>query len=126
MEYTEDQELLNTQLEFNYQMIKFKHLGEYKYPKINLLEIYHREFEYIGKMIQDLGPIASDSAKMQVIASVYNELSKKMKNKWLEKCIEEIIDEDDCKDISCFAKAAKQLFREVQPEDITIDKPSLY
>ena len=120
-----DQDVLGCDKEFTCTVKKYKNLCGGKHPKFNPLEIYQKEFNYIGQMMQDLGPIATDVAKLEVLATVSNQMCAKMKNKWLEKCIETITDEDDCKDLTCYAKILNKLFVEDE-EDITVNKGTIY
>lgn len=125
MSLINDQDVLGCDKEFTCTITRYKNLCGGKHPKFNPLEIYQREFNYIGQMMQDLGPIATDVAKLEVLATVSNQMCAKMKNKWLEKCIEEITDEDDCKDLTCYAKILNKLFVE-EEEEITVNKGTIY
>lgn len=120
-----DQEVLSCDKEFTYTIRKYKNLTASKYPRFNALEIYQKEFDYIGQMMEDLGPIATDIAKLEVLATVTNGFCNKMKNKWLEKCIEEITGEDDCEDLTCYAKILNDIFMDKE-EDIVVNRGTIY
>lgn len=120
-----DQEVLSCDKEFTYTIRKYKNLTASKYPRFNALAIYQKEFDYIGQMMEDLGPIATDIAKLEVLATVTNGFCNKMKNKWLEKCIEEITGEDDCEDLTCYAKILNDIFMDKE-EDIVVNRGTIY
>lgn len=126
LDLIKDPDLCNQNINFNFDVYKFDNLEQSKYPKFQPLAIYHKDFDIIGQMMQDLGPIASQEAKLQIIATVCNNISKCNKNKWLEKTIEDIIDEDDCKDLACYSKEVYKLFRKDEPESVDINKGYLY
>lgn len=120
-----DQDVLSCTNEFTYEAKRYKNLCGGKHPKFNALQVYQQEFDYIGQMMQDLGPVATDIAKLEVLASVCNSFCNKMKNKWLEKCIEEITGEDDCEDLSCYAKVLNGIFVD-KTEEITVNRGTIY
>lgn len=120
-----DQEVLSCDKEFAYNIRRYKNLTASKYPRFNALAIYQKEFDYIGQMMEDLGPIATDIAKLEVLATVTNAFCNKMKNKWLEKCIEEITGEDDCEDLTCYAKVLNDIFVDKE-EQITVNRGTIY
>lgn len=119
-----DQDVLTCSKPFSYSIKKYKNLCAKKYPKFEPLAIYQTEFDYIGKLLQDLGPVATDIAKLEVISSVVNAFSNKIKNDWIEKCMEDIVG-DECDDTSDFAKKIKELFVEDE-EEITVNKWLVY
>ncbi len=121
-----DQNILSSTAEFTVPAKKYKNLTGGKYPKFNPLELYQKEFDYIGQMMQDLGPVATDIAKMEVLATVSNSFCNKMKNKWLEKCIEMITGEEDCENLTCYAKILQGIFIEEDTADITINRGTIY
>ena len=104
---------------------KYKNLLAGKYPRFNALEIYNKEFDYIGQLMEDLGPIATDIAKLEVLATVQNSFCNKMKNKWIKKCIEDITGEDDCEDLTCYAQILNKLFVD-EEKDIEINTGTIY
>lgn len=120
-----DQEVLSCDKEFTYTIRKYKNLTASKYPRFNALAIYQKEFDYIGQMMEDLGPIATDIAKLEVLATVTNGFCNKMKDKWLEKCIEDITGEDDCEDLTCYAKILNSIFVDKE-EEIVINRGTIY
>ena len=121
-----DQNILSSTAEFTVPAKKYKNLTGGKYPKFNPLELYQKEFDYIGQMMQDLGPVATDIAKMEVLATVSNSFCNKMKNKWLEKCVEMITGEEDCENLTCYAKILQDIFIEEDTADITINRGTIY
>lgn len=121
-----DQNILSSTTEFTVSAKKYKNLTGGKYPKFNPLELYQKEFDYIGQMMQDLGPVATDIAKMEVLATVSNSFCNKMKNKWLEKCIEMITGEEDCENLTCYAKILQGIFIEEDTAYITINRGTIY
>lgn len=104
---------------------KFDHLDDCKIPKLCAKELYQKDFDFIGSMMQDLGPIASNEAKLQIIATVYNNLNKDIKNKWLKKCIETMTD-DECDNIDNFAKKLYSEFRSEDIKEKLADKGTIY
>lgn len=120
-----DQDILSCSKEFTYSIRRYKNLTAGKYPRFNALAIYQKEFDYIGQMMEDLGPIATDIAKLEVLATVTNSFCTKMKDKWLEKCIEDITGEDDCEDLTCYAKVLNDIFVDKE-EEITVNRGTIY
>lgn len=120
-----DQDILGCDKTFTCTVKRYKNLSGGKYPKFNPLEIYQKEFDFIGQLMQDLGPIANDSAKLEVIASVCNTFTNKMKNNWLEKCIEEITGEDDVEDLSKYSEVVMTLFTE-EDYEMNVNKGTIF
>lgn len=86
-----------------YCMKEFDKLDDPEFPKIKPYKVFKREFKFFGKLLQDLGPTASDEARVKIIASVYNNMVSEINKDWMQKCMEKISDNDDCKKDS-FAK----------------------
>ena len=89
-------------------------------PDIEPRKAFKKEFAFIGKLLQDLGPIASEEAKAQVIATVCNNLSSEISDGWLDKVIEHITDEDDC-DKEGFARAMYKKFVKDPHKEMIVD-----
>lgn len=108
---------------FTYSGWEFKELSNPHFPKMNLREIYQKDFDYLGKVMQDKGINASPTERIKIIASVCNEFSKCGKDgKWLKKMLDEMIDEDD--DDKPVSELLYKAFRE--KKDIEVDKGVLY
>lgn len=116
-----DPDVLNCNKPVSITVKKYKNLCATKYPNFDPISVYQTEFDYIGKLMQDLGPISTDIAKLETISSVVNAFSNRIKNKWLEKCIENITGEDDCDDITEYAGIVAKLFVDGE-EDIVTNK----
>lgn len=72
-----------------YQVKGYTHLTD-DFPSISPILIYKKEFDKIGKLMQDIGALAPNDAKLQIIATVYNEFSKEISTDWNDKFIKEI------------------------------------
>lgn len=79
-----------------YKGAKYAHLTDSEVPDIDPYKAFKKEFAFIGKLMQDLGPVGSEDQKAQIIATVCNTLSKEINDGWLEKIVEKITDCDDC------------------------------
>ena len=103
-----------------YKGAKYAHLLDSEVPDIEPYKAFKKEFAFIGKLMQDLGPIGSEDQKTQIIATVCNNLSKEINDGWLEKIVEKITDCDDCgKD-----GYARSIYKKFVPEpsvDMSID-----
>lgn len=124
-ELLEDDRITNCNPNVKISIHKFDHLDDCKIPKLCAKELYQKDFDFIGSMMQDLGPIASNEAKLQIIATVYNNLNKDIKHKWLKKCIETMTD-DECDNIDNFAKKLYSEFRDEDAEEKLADKGTIY
>lgn len=110
---------------FSYRFFKFEKISDPSYPNMNPLAVYKREFDFIGQLLQDAGPAASNQSKLEIIATVYNKLNESGKNNSLtKKCIKDILGED-C-DLEEFAHELYEEFKEDEPEDIVVNKSVLY
>lgn len=116
----EDDNLANSFVPFNMELYKFKNLDDREVPEFKAKKCFAKEFDNIGLLMQDLGPIASDEAKLKIIASVYNTLKKDMDEEFLEKCAEKLLDDEYDKKKS-FSEQVYNLFREGK-EDKKIEK----
>lgn len=113
---------------FHFTFRKFKNINNSEFPRVNPIGLYRKEFDFIGQLLQDLGPAASNQSKLQVIATVYNNLNKGKDIDLTQKCVADILgeDEDDDCDISEFPKKLYEKFQEDETEDKVIDKALLF
>ena len=110
---------------FSYRFFKFEKIFDPSYPNMNPLTVYEKEFDFIGQLLQDLGPAASNQSKLEAIATIYNKLNESGKhNSLTKKCIKDILGED-C-DLEKFAHELYEEFKEDEPEDIVVNKSVLY
>lgn len=123
-EFINNNDLISKYKPFSYRFYKFEKIDDPSYPKMNPLSIYNKEFDYIGQLMQDLGPAAPNQAKLGVIATVYNKLTNGCSGSVSKKCIKDILN-DDC-EISKFAHELYEEFKDEDPKDITVDKSRLY
>lgn len=103
-----------------YVGVEYDHLLDPDVPDINPRKAFKKEFAFIGKLLQDLSPIASEEAKAQVIATVCNNLSSEISDGWLDKVIEHITDDEDC-DKEGFARAMYRKFVKDPKKTMTVD-----
>lgn len=103
-----------------YVGVEYDHLLDPDVPDIKPRKAFKKEFAFIGKLLQDLGPIASEEAKAQVIATVCNNLSSEISDGWLDKVIEHITDDEDC-DKEGFARAMYRKFVKDPKKTMTVD-----
>ena len=103
-----------------YKGVEYKHLLDADVPDIDPYKVYKKEFAFIGKLLQDLGPIGSEDQKAHIIATVCNNLSKEINDGWLDKIVEKITDCNDCGK-SGYAKAIYKKFVPNPSVDMEID-----
>lgn len=103
-----------------YKGAKYAHLLDPEVPDIEPHKAFKKEFAFIGKLMQDLGPIGSEDQKAQIIATVCNNLTKEISDGWLEKIVEKITDCDDCGKEG-YAKAIYKTFVPEPSVDMSID-----
>lgn len=103
-----------------YKGAKYAHLLDPEVPDIEPYKAFKKEFAFIGKLMQDLGPIGSEDQKAQIIATVCNNLTKEINDGWLEKIVEKITDCDDCGKEG-YAKAIYKTFVPEPSVDMSID-----
>lgn len=108
----EDDNIVNSFVPFNMEMTKFKNLEDPEIPKFKVKKIFTKEFDQIGLLMQDLGPIASNEAKIKIIASVYNTLKKDMDEDFLEKCAEKLLDDEEYDKKKSFSEQMYKVFRD--------------
>lgn len=73
----------------DYKITRYTHLSD-NFPNIDPILIYKNEFDKIGKLMQNIGNVAPNDAKLQIIASVYNEFSKDLSTTWNDAFIKSI------------------------------------
>ena len=120
-------ELISNFKPFTYRYYKFKNISNPNFPQMNPLTVYKKEFDFIGQLLQDLGPASSNLQKLQAIAIVYNKLHEVGDSKsFAKKCIKDIVDcdSDDC--MESFAKDLYEEFKDDDPEDVVISKSVMY
>ena len=103
-----------------YKGAKYSHLLDDDIPDIDPYKVFKKEFAFIGKLLQDLGPVGSEDQKAHIIATVCNNLSKEINDGWMDKVIEKITDCDDCKKDE-FAKAIYKTFVPEPSVDMEVD-----
>lgn len=103
-----------------YKGVEYEHLLDADVPDIDPYKVYKKEFAFIGKLLQDLGPIGSEDQKAHIIATVCNNLSKEINDGWLDKIVEKITDCDDCGKTG-YAKAIYKKFVPNPSVDMEVD-----
>lgn len=93
-------------------------------PNIDPYKAFKKEWALLGRLFQDLDPTAPDEEKTKIIATVYNSLSKEINEGWLDKCVEKISGNDECKR-DTFAKAIYDSFVSGGIAEITLDTPTI-
>lgn len=110
---------------FVYTYTKYKRINDSNFPAMNPIEIFNKEFDYIGQLLQDLGPSASNQTKLKMIATVYNKLNN-TKSDIDRKCIESILgSSEDVENITKLPKKLYEIYKD-EVEDKTVDKGLLY
>lgn len=121
----ENSSILTDCNDFQFSKYTFKNINNPEFPKMDPVKNYKKEFDIIGQMLQELGPAATNQAKLKVIATVYNSLSSTMKNDWVRKCVDDMLGATITDDTN-FADALFSHFRDKDPVETTIDKGTLY
>lgn len=93
-------------------------------PNIDPYKAFKKEWAFLGRLFQDLDPTASDEEKTKIIATVYNSLSKEINEGWLDKCVEKISGNDECKR-DAFAKVIYDSFVSGGIAEITLDTSTI-
>lgn len=97
----------------------YKNLLKKDIISIDPYKAFKKEFAFIGKMMQDLSPVASDQQKTEIIATICNNLSKEINDGWLDKCIAKITGDDVTRDT--YTKKIYKMFVEESNSNIEID-----
>lgn len=79
-----------------FQGVQYSNLLDGDIPNINPHKAFKKEWAFLGRLMQNLDPSASDEEKTKVITTVYNSLSKEINDGWLDKCVQKITDSDEC------------------------------
>ena len=103
-----------------YVGVEYDNLLDPDVPDIEPRKAFKKEFAFIGKLLQDLGPIASEEAKAQVVATVCNNLSSEISDGWLDKVIEHITDDEGCNKEG-FARAMYRKFVKDPKKTMIVD-----
>ena len=115
----------NFENEFTYSGHKFYHLDDACYPRFNLYKLYQKEFDYIGRLMQDNASQASPGTKLKIIASVSNNFINYTANKdWIKGMIKDMVDVDN-KEIN--GSYSESIYNSLKDKyDIRVDKAVLY
>lgn len=111
--------------DFTFSKYTYKNINDPMFPRLDPVSHYQKEFDAIGRLMQELGAVSSNQAKLKVIATVYNNFSISTKNDWVEKCMEDIIGSPLTGDTN-FADLLFSKFRDKEPVETTITKGTLY
>lgn len=111
--------------DFTFSKYTYKNINDPAFPRLDPLSHYSKEFDAIGRLLQELGAVAPNQAKLKVIATVYNNFSSSVKNDWVEKCMEDVIGSPLTGDAN-FADLLFSKFRDKDPVETTITKGTLY
>ena len=103
-----------------YKGVQYDNLLNGDVPEIEPYKIFKKEFAFIGKLFQDLGPIGTEEEKAQIIATVCNNLSSEISDGWLDKCIEKLTGCEKCTRDS-FAKTIYGRFVKNTSCDMEVD-----
>lgn len=103
-----------------YKGVQYDNLLNDEVPEMEPYKIFKKEFAFIGKLFQDLGPIGTEEEKAQIIATVCNNLSSEISDGWLDKCIEKLTGCEKCTKDS-FAKTIYSRFVKNPSCDMEVD-----
>ena len=107
-----------------FQGAMFTNLLSDDIPNIDPYKAFKKEWAFLGRLFQDLDPTAPNEEKTKIIATVYNSLSKEINEGWLDKCVEKISGNDECKR-DTFAKVIYDAFVSGGIAEITLDTPTI-
>lgn len=111
--------------EFSYSGWEFSHMDDNYYPRLNLYKLYQKEFDYLGKLMQDASMGASSNAKLKIIATVSNNFAASANNKhWIKDLITEMIDVDEKEISRSYSESIYNALRD--KHEFTADKGLLY
>ena len=112
---------------FTFSYVEYKNINDRDFPPINVIGIFKEEFDYIGQLLQELGPMASNQSKLKVIATIYNKLVKSNTD-INKKCVESILGscDDDSECVAKFPEKLYAMFKVSEPTDVEINKSKLY
>ncbi len=98
--------------EFSYCGYEFCHIEDSNYPRFNLHQMYQKEFDYLGSLMQDNSIDASPNAKMKIIATVSNNFSNCACDKsWVKTLIKDMVDTDDRKECISYSECIYNALR---------------
>lgn len=106
---------------FSYSGWTFKHLAD-KLPKVELRTAFQRDFDTLGRIMQDEGIKASPTERVKIIAQVCNDFCKNSKH-WYKNISKDILDCEECCDAS-FTEFLYSHFRE--KSEFEVNKGTLY
>lgn len=102
------------------KVYRYENLSNSDIPHVDIYKAFKHEFKFIAQMMQDLGSaITDDEVKAKVLATVCNNLSKDISDGWIEKCMEKIIDCNDCSRDN-FASLVYKKFVPGEKEDMEV------
>lgn len=111
--------------EFTYSGYKFHHIDDSNYPRFNLHKLYQKEFDYIGKLMQDSKTNVSPNAKLKIIASVSNNFVNYSANRdWIKGMIRDMVDVDNKEINGSYSECIYNSMRDKY--DINVNKAMLY
>ena len=112
---------------FTFSYVEYKNINDRDFPPINVIGTFKEEFDYIGQLLQELGPMASNQSKLKVIATIYNKLVKSNTD-INKKCVESILGscDDDGECVAKFPEKLYAMFKVSEPTDVEINKSKLY
>lgn len=111
---------LNILATSKYIGVQYQNLLDKDIPNVEPYKVFKKEFAFIGKLLQDLGPDVKEDVKAQVIATVCNNLKKDIDDDWLDKIAEKIADCDECSKDG-FAKTIYDRFIKNPKAEMNID-----
>lgn len=123
----ENTEVITKCKPFTFSYIEYKNINDGEFPPVNVIGIFKEEFDYIGQLLQELGPTASNQSKLKVIATIYNKLVKSDTD-INKKCIESILGscDDDGECVANFPEKLYAMFKTSEPTNVEINKSKLY
>ena len=113
---------------YRYNMFNIDNISNPEFPRLDVLSIYKKEFDFIGQLMQDLGHGASNTSKLEVIATVYNKLNTSAATASVtKKCIDSIIGIDKDNNIETFTSDLYNMFSNSDDlKDVVINKSIMY
>lgn len=113
---------------YRYKMFNIDNISNPDFPRLDVLSIYKKEFDFIGQLMQDLGHGATNTSKLEVIATVYNKLNTSAANMSVtKKCIDSIIGIDKDNNIETFTTDLYNKFSNSDDlKDVVINKSIMY
>ena len=123
--FKDDEFIAKFDKEFNYAGYEFFHMEDSDYPRLNLQKLYQKEFDYLGHLMQDNGINASPSAKLKIVATVYNNFANTSCDKnWVKEIIKDMVDIDEKEINKSYSECIYNSLRDKY--DVTVNKSTLY